>query len=391
MLKKLDIGCGGLCADGFSPWDIKDGKDARSLAGVTNDSLDAIRAIHVLEHLPYEETASVLREWCRALKVGGDLFVSVPDFDKIISAYKDSCPDTERILLGGHTDEHDRHLAIFNREKLAELFAFTGFDLVGDFPAANDTSAHWVSLNLHGRKTGKRRLPVHPMPDVTAVMSVPRVGWTDTYRSLLDSFYTLRMPCIQTSGVFWGQCLTRSMQTVLSQAKSEWILAVDYDSIFDAHDIVAMRAIAEDHKLDILAPMQSKRESIELLTKIDDGHGQPIRELEVSRLSDPYLPCLHAHFGCTLIRVEALKRVAKPWFLGVPSADGEWDDTRVDDDIHFWKQAAAANLKMGVTPRVRIGHLELMVAWTGEDLQPVHQRISDFNSKGRPACAHPLI
>ena len=388
---RLDIGCGARCADGFTPWDIKDGNDARSLSGIADASLDAIRAIHVLEHIPYEETAIVLREWGRALKFGGDLYVAVPDFDKIIDAYKASHPDTERVLLGGHVDEHDRHLAIFNREKLAELFSLSGFDLVGEFPPAADTSAHWVSLNLHARKTGRRRLPVVQMPDVVAVMSVPRVGWTDTYRCLLDSFFALRISCIQTSGVFWGQCMTRSMEQVIKQGKAKWILAVDYDSVFDAHDLIVLRTIAEEYELDALAPLQSKRESDQILTKLDDGTGKPILDLDIERLNDAHLPCLHSHFGATLIRVDALKRLPKPWFSATPGETGEWDDGRTDEDIHFWKQATAAGWKSSITPRVRIGHLEILVAWSGDRLETIHQRMSDFNAKGRPQCAMPRI
>ena len=88
MHTKLDIGCGARCAEGFSAWDIKDNNDARALVGIADGSLDAIRAIHVLEHIPYEETINVLREWARGLRVGGELFVAVPDFDKIVEAHK---------------------------------------------------------------------------------------------------------------------------------------------------------------------------------------------------------------------------------------------------------------------------------------------------------------
>ncbi len=391
MLKKLDIGCGAKCADGFSPWDIADGHDARALVGVEDGSLDAIRAIHVLEHIPYEETIGVLREWARALKRGGDLFVAVPDLDKLIASYNASHPDFERVLLGGHTDEYDRHLAVFNREKMSEILSLAGFEIVGDFKPEADCSSHWSSMNCHARKMGARRLPIVPMPDVCAAMSVPRVGWTDTYRCLLDSFYKLQIPCLQTTGVFWGQCLQRTMEQIVEAGKAKWILTVDYDSVFDAHDLVVMRTIAEQENLDILAPLQAKRESSELLAKIDDGNGEPVRELEVERLADLYLPCLHAHFGATLIRVDALKRLPKPWFLGTPSAEGKWDDARTDDDIHFWKQCTLAGFKMGITPRVRIGHLEVMIAWNDDRLNAVHQRVSEFNEKGRPPCAMPRI
>lgn len=51
--------------------------DGFQLANVLADSQDFLIANHVLEHAP--NPYAVLREWCRALRPGGLLFVTVPD------------------------------------------------------------------------------------------------------------------------------------------------------------------------------------------------------------------------------------------------------------------------------------------------------------------------
>ena len=90
------------------------------------------------------------------------------------------------------------------------------------------------------------------------------------------------------------------------------------------------------------------------------------------------------HFGCTLIRVEALRKVKKPWFLATPNADGEWEGQKVDDDIHFWKQCQEANLKIGISPKVSIGHLEVVATWPGHNLASLHQPFYQYLRSGPP-------
>lgn len=84
-----------------------------------------------------------------------------------------------------------------------------------------------------------------------------------------------------------------------------------------------------------------------------------------------------------------MKRTPKPWFLGVPNADGEWGEGRTDDDIFFWKQFRKAGNRVYVTPRVVLGHGEYMVSWPGKDLgKPVFQYSTDFcNTSKKPETA----
>jgi SAM-dependent methyltransferase len=52
--------------------------DVRSLP-VPDETFDIVHAAHVLEHFPFKDTAKVLKEWTRVLKVGGELRLAVPD------------------------------------------------------------------------------------------------------------------------------------------------------------------------------------------------------------------------------------------------------------------------------------------------------------------------
>lgn len=385
-ITRLDIGCGAVPLDGFEPWDVAQSRRAESLEGIADGQLDAIHASHVLEHLSHRDTVAVLREWARALRIGGELLVAVPDFDKLVKAYVEGASaEVEPRLMGGHLDENDCHYAIFNRQKLTEALAAAGFDVVDDWKGIEGhCSSDWCSMNLRAVKRGKRRYPVSPMPDAICLMSMPRLAWTDNMTCMVDACSRLRMPFVRATGVFWGQSLERMMSEVVAEGKHRWIVTCDYDSVFTAQDIVALRAIAEENGLDALAPLQVARDRDDILAKLDDGTGAPRKTLGQSELESPFWPCLHAHFGLTLIRVEALRRMPHPWFIGHPDADGNWGDGRVDDDIHFWKVARESGWRCAITPQVVIGHLQVLVSWPSDELRPTHQYVRDYQKKGRP-------
>jgi len=124
--------------------------------------------------------------------------------------------------------------------------------------------------------------------------------------------------------------------------------------------------------IDALAALQSRRGTPfplmttgQIRTEVD---GEPIKVAS-------------AHFGLTLIRVDALKDIPKPWFFAKPDANGEWGDDRLDDDIWFWHQWRLAGKTIYVAPEVSIGHLEVMVAEFDEDLQPRHVYVPAWREK----------
>lgn len=383
--RRLDIGCGKVCRAGYEPWDAKDGRDARRLDGIANGQLDSIHASHVLEHVSFRETVSVLQEWARALRIGGSCEIAVPDFDRIVASYAEGNPQIETVLMGAHSDQHDQHHAIFNRQKLIELAAMAGMDYVEDFPGVPGTcSANPLSMNLRFIKRGRRRFPLRAMPDVHAVMTLPRLAWTENINCTFRALGPLGIPFVRATGVFWGQCLQRLMSDVIADPKIQYVLTLDFDSIYDAHDVVALRNVIDETGLDALCALQIGRDRDSIIGNLDDGSGGPTKEIPSSRLADLHWPVLFGHFGLTLIRAESLRKLEKPWFLGQPTPDGEWNDGRVDDDVYFWRKARAAGWRVSTTPQVRVGHLQMVATWPGLDLSPIHQYLPDYHKEGPP-------
>ena len=152
---RIEIGAGNTLEQGWIAWDIKDGHDARKL-DFSDGTVDEIRAVHVLEHIPYFETLPTLIEWHRVLKPEGRLYVAVPDFAKIVGAMLGGVadPNLERYIVGGQTDEHDFHYALFWGAKLGSMLIDAGFKSVKSAePSGNNTSHHWCSLNMEAIKS----------------------------------------------------------------------------------------------------------------------------------------------------------------------------------------------------------------------------------------------
>ena len=81
----MNLGAGNCPLDGWENYDIKTGQPCFPLAHA-DGTVDEIRASHVLEHLSFRDATAALRDWFRALKPGGRLWVAVPDVDKALTA-----------------------------------------------------------------------------------------------------------------------------------------------------------------------------------------------------------------------------------------------------------------------------------------------------------------
>jgi len=95
-----------------------------------NEYADLLYASHVLEHISYNALSKVLKEWHRVLKKGGVLYISVPDFDKLIDVYSSEQREIKTIispLMGGQDHSFNYHKAAFNEKYLKELLLSIGF------------------------------------------------------------------------------------------------------------------------------------------------------------------------------------------------------------------------------------------------------------------------
>lgn len=229
---------------------------------------------------------------------------------------------------------------------------------------------------------------------VEAAFSMPRLAFTDNFFCTMQGLLPLGIRPTKFTGAFWEQCLDRVLLEMVD--RTDWILTIDYDSVFEADTVQRLMTAAMVSGYDAVAPLQTKRdEGVPMFTPEGHDHSIGLVQLPNSWFEAVVQPVDTAHFGCTLIRSEALRKTPAPWFKGEPMANGHWGDAaegetpRTDPDIWFWRQFKKAGNTLGVAPQVAIGHAELKITWAGRDLKPVYQTPSDYWAKGgrRPAAA----
>lgn len=226
---------------------------------------------------------------------------------------------------------------------------------------------------------------------VMCAMSVPRLGWQDHMFCWPRGLVPYGISPVRLEGAFWGQCLERVLSEMVEldtdpKAPPLWLLTLDYDTIFEQDAVPRMLTYAAASDYDIVAAVQMKRKQDEPLFTMASPDGE--RKSEMRRDHFVYhniVKANTAHFGFTMIRAAALKKMPHPWFLGKPDSEGTWGPERTDDDIHFWQVAQKAGLKSGVCTRVCIGHAEVWIKWPSSNMKCLLQHPGDFwESGGRP-------
>ncbi len=89
----------------------------------TGGVFDTVTLIELIEHLPYEQALTMLKEAHRVLKPGGRVVVSTPD-------YAGLWPILEALVNRlGDVDYTEQHITRFNSKKLSGLITEAGFTL----------------------------------------------------------------------------------------------------------------------------------------------------------------------------------------------------------------------------------------------------------------------
>ena len=366
---KLNIGSGSTVIEGWTPIDRKFGTEAYPLKYADN-SVDEIRCAHLLEHFSFAEGIEAVRDWCRALKPGGRIRISVPDMDKI--GKMQDCEERRFFLMGGQTNADDFHRSAYDEKYLSDLMTKVGGlkDIKRWESGNTDTASHPCSLNLEGIKP---KASSDKAIKIAAVMSIPRIGWNDSWGSVLEALSPFRIPVRRFTGVFWGQCMQRVFNDCVRD-DLDWILTIDYDSMFTAQHVDKLIGrFGENPHIDALAPLQCRRaDDFPLVTCLGK------QEVETNGEA---IKATTAHFGLTLLRVDALRTVPKPWFKAEPDASGEWGNDRLDDDIWFWHVWRKAGHTIYVDPEVRIGHLEVMVSEFDESMKVRRMHVDKWRTE----------
>jgi hypothetical protein len=220
---------------------------------------------------------------------------------------------------------------------------------------------------------------------VAALMSCPRLGFTDNFFCVAQALAPHRISPIKYTGAFWGQCLQNCMEDVIDQ--NDVILTFDYDTIFTAKTVEALLTLMMFSGVDAIAPLQTKREANTVMFALPGIKPEDKTTVEDDWFQKPVQLVETAHFGCTFIRTAALKKVPKPWFVAHPSEAGDFRGGHIDEDIHFWKAFYKAGNKLGIATQVSVGHAELMITWPSRSSagSKVQQHATDFwNSDRNP-------
>ena len=220
---------------------------------------------------------------------------------------------------------------------------------------------------------------------VTGVWTTPRLGFLDTVDCMYQVLPHFGIPAIRGTGVFWGQAISAAMEKAIDEG-AEWLMTLDYDSIFEKQDIQDMINLINKYpgSIDALCPHQFNRQRSAPLwhpVRNPDGSEPDVTDEDIN--CDIY-PISTGHFGMTLIRVASILRMKKPWFIPIPDKDGTWHDGKIDDDIGFWNQFRDAGGKVFLAPNVTLGHLELDIRWAGKGCKLLHQHFLEYRAEGKP-------
>lgn len=206
-------------------------------------------------------------------------------------------------------------------------------------------------------------------PKTIACMSIPRVGWNDAWGCVHSALVPWGIPIVRHNSCFWAEGLSRTFKMAMDDG-AEWLLVIDYDSMFGRPHVGRLLEAARDTEWDAIACLQPKRE-----------HGTPLGCVDAEHRVGRFFKAESAHFGLTLLRAESLRRTPQPWLLSVPNKDGEWGDGRIDADLWFWNRWRQGGNTIAIDVENRIGHLEVVCV----DLVPAEvDGVADFTARTTP-------
>ena len=132
---KLHLGCGNKKIHGWVNVDTRKEEspdvvlDIKNIHKKYNNAVDIIYVSHVLEHFDKHSIKNVLDSWYKALKPGGTLRISVPDFEAVVSRYL-VCKDMDELqgfLVGGQKNPFDYHYQVFDFPRLCTVLEESNF------------------------------------------------------------------------------------------------------------------------------------------------------------------------------------------------------------------------------------------------------------------------
>lgn len=134
-----------------------------------DNSFDLVYMSHILEHIPWFQTDSCLKEIKRILKPGGVVEIWVPDLEKLVQAYlnpelnekdgwykynpeKDPTKWFNGRLFTYGPGEENWHRAAFDKRYLSKCLGDAGFSDIKKLENPRGYDHGWINLGMSGSK-----------------------------------------------------------------------------------------------------------------------------------------------------------------------------------------------------------------------------------------------
>jgi hypothetical protein len=314
--------------------------------------------------------APVCRTWCNVIFVRQDLADSLIDGpSNVIAQYEEPQSIKMRVGKNGEVIHCDQCA-----QPIDPAYLYTGKlrEIEGRYcgDCAGVLNRERIIPQVKDHAQGEKQIV-----KVAAAMSTPRLGFLSNSDCILAALAQFNIPLARGEGAFWHASLTRSIESCLKY-KPDYVLTIDYDTAFNSADVAKLVCFLDDNPgIDVVVPMQQKREGGELLASSDGAVD----------LSQAGIPIRQGHFGLTLFRANVFDRISKPWFFERPGPDGRWDEGRTDADMGFWENCRNHGVRTYLALNVVVGHLELVNTWPDQQLKPYRQTLNDWRGNGQKA------
>lgn len=165
---KLNLGCSNDIKEGYINIDLyhKDPKvkiaDVKNLDFLDDNTVSEIIAHDVLEHLPFNQSSAVIKEWCRVLTTGGIISIQTTNINEHILAFihkKWNIYQLNYMMFAGigWTDgisrDHDWHKSIYSIEYLSEELKNNHVNIISTrFDSYSNVTNGNLNLYIIGKK-----------------------------------------------------------------------------------------------------------------------------------------------------------------------------------------------------------------------------------------------
>lgn len=140
-MRKIQLGCGGNRIAGWENYDSE--VDISKKLPFESDSVDAVLAEHVLEHISIQDSWNFIEEVYRILKKGGNMRLAVPCVSKIFNESDQEYYDFIKKHGWGAANKKDAvrsiifnhgHQTIWEQSSLDSIVQVMGFTILNHVP-----------------------------------------------------------------------------------------------------------------------------------------------------------------------------------------------------------------------------------------------------------------